>query len=214
MHCESLTTVTRITQAGLFSAVLTAFLIESYKNLQPQTDSQMLVVLQQIALQTSSYAIVNDMLNSTSQPMNVTVEPFRPADNDIRVNVLWFSSLVISLVTASFGILVKQWLREYLAVENHSPQGRLRVRHFRHPELVKWKVIEIAAVLPLLQQIALGLFLTELCYFTASVHKSVGRATLSLVLGWALCFFTATFLPLGAPSRQLYSRVSFGLCTI
>lgn len=180
--------------------MLTAFLIESYPNLMPQTNTQMLLALQQIVLQTSSYTLVNGALNSTSQPpLNVIPEPFRPTDVDIRINVLWFSSLVVSLVTASFGILVKQWLREYLAVANPSSQARLWVRHFRHPELVRWKVIEIAAVLPLLQQIALGLFFLGLCYFAASVHESVGHTTLPLVAGWAFCFFIVTIMPLFAP---------------
>lgn len=163
----------------------------------------MLLVLQQIAIQTASYNMLNGMLNSTAQPpMSITdiaSQSFQPTDNDIRVNVLWFSSLIFSLITASFGMLVKQWLREYIAVENPSPQARLRIRRFRYPELMKWNVFEIAAVLPVLQQIALSLFFIGLCYFTASVHESVGRTSLPLVAGWAFCFSTVTILPVFFP---------------
>jgi hypothetical protein len=124
---------------------------------------------------------------------------FQPSDNDIRVNVLWFASLVVSLVTASFGMLVKQWLREFLAVENPSPQACLRLRHHREPELRKWKVYEMAAALPILLQLALGLFFAGLCYFTASAHRSIVYTIVPLVIGWAFFFFGVTLLPLFFP---------------
>ncbi len=151
--------------------------------------------MQQISLQ---------LANPSNQPLNISISgavppTFEPSANDIRVNVLWFASLTFSLMTASFAILVKQWLREYLAVEYPSPQARLRIRHHRYPELLRWKVFEIAALLPLLQQLALALFFIGLCYFTASVHESVGHTTLPLVAGWAFCFTVATLLPVFLP---------------
>jgi hypothetical protein len=191
------------TKAGLFSAVLTAFVIESYKRLSPETSSQMYVLMQQMSTQLSSFDTPFGMINSTYQPLlsvpATGEQPFEPSANDIRVNVLWFASLVFSLITASFGILIKQWLREYLAVTNPSPQARLRIRHFRYPELHRWKILEIAAVLPLLQQLSLALFFIGLCYFTESVQQSIGRTTLPLVAGWAFCFATVTILPLFFP---------------
>jgi hypothetical protein len=190
-------------KAGLFSAVLTAFVIESYKRLSPDTSSQMYLVMQQMSSQLSSFNTPIGMINSTYQPLlpiPLTGEQvFQPSSTDIRVNVLWFASLVFSLMTASFGILIKQWLRKYLAVTNPSPQARLRIRHSRHPELQRWRVLEIAAVLPLLQQLSLALFFIGLCYFTESVHSSIGRTTLPLVAGWAFCFATVTILPLFFP---------------
>ncbi|KAI0738759.1 hypothetical protein BC629DRAFT_1300079, partial [Irpex lacteus] len=192
---------TLLTFAGLFSAALTAFLVESYSNLLPDPNAQTaaesaqsLVVMQQMYLHA---------YNSSSDPTIALAPavppPFQPSLNDIRVNVLWFASLIFSLMTASFAILVKQWLREYLAVENPSPHARLRIRHYREPGLRTWKVFEIAAVLPLLQQLALALFFIGLCYFTASVHESVGDTSLPLVAGWAFCFTTVTMLPLFFP---------------
>jgi hypothetical protein len=192
-------------QSGLFSAVLTAFVVESYQRLSPDTSYQMFLMMQQMSLQMSSFNTPIGIINSTYQPLfpipvaETTDQPFQPSSTDICVNVLWFASLIFSLMTASFGILVKQWLREYLAVTNPSPQARLRIRHFRYPELQRWKVIEIAAVLPLLQQLSLALFFLGLCYFTESVHSSIGRTTLPLVAGWAFCFVTVTILPLIFP---------------
>lgn len=68
--------------------------------------------------QTARYTMDTGMLNNT----NIMEAPAQPASsalpstNDIRVNVLWFASLMSSLISASFAILVKQWLREYLGV--------------------------------------------------------------------------------------------------
>ncbi|EKM54919.1 uncharacterized protein PHACADRAFT_60661, partial [Phanerochaete carnosa HHB-10118-sp] len=43
--------------AGLFSAVLTAFVIESYHNLQPDTSTETVTLLRQISLQLTSFTI-------------------------------------------------------------------------------------------------------------------------------------------------------------
>lgn len=186
-------------KAGLFSAILSAFLVATYPNLQEDPSDKMLQVMERIAAQTSSYSLQSGVLNSTLASTPFAYTPFKPSPNDIRVNVLWFASLIISLITASFGILVKQWLREYMAVENPSPQARLRLRHVRYPELKRWKVFEIAAALPLLLQVALGLFFVGLCYLTASVHPSIAHTTLPLVIGWAICFIAVTLMPMLFP---------------
>ncbi|KAI0689168.1 hypothetical protein BC835DRAFT_1283535, partial [Cytidiella melzeri] len=186
--------------AGLFSTVLSAFLIAAYPALQPDPMAAMNYNLERIAAQTASYTF-----NSTTGTLaaatilSSALPPFQAAVNDIRVNVLWFASLIVSLVTASLGMLVKQWLREFSAVDIPSPQARLRLRHYREPMLSKWRVYEIAATLPLLLQLSLGLFFTGLCYFTASVHSTLGHTTIPLVVGWALFFFSATSLPVFFP---------------
>ncbi|PSS38149.1 hypothetical protein PHLCEN_2v9 [Hermanssonia centrifuga] len=181
--------------AGLFSAVLTAFLVESYQTLSEDQGATMIQLLRQISSQTHSYAITAILLNSTAPPLPTDATPFEPPLFAIRVNVLWFASLIFSLITASFGMLVKQWLREFLSGDYTSPKARLRVRQFRFPGLLDWKVFEIAAVLPLLLQLALGLFLLGLCFFTWEVHPSIGLTSTPLVAGWALLFASCTIAP-------------------
>ncbi len=184
-------------QAGLFSAIMTAFLIESYQLLMPSDTTTMISLLQQISAQTQSYTVTPGFHNANLSVSAgcVVTDTFEPTQSAIRINVLWFASLIFSVVTASFGILVKQWLREYLAGEYTSPQARLRIRQFRYPGLEHWKVFEIAAVLPLLLQLALGLFLLGLCFFTWSVHPSVGRTSTPIVAGWAFLFIAVTVAP-------------------
>lgn len=155
----------------------------------------MLHALERIAVHTSGYAIYAGTINATSTPTTPSPAATGPSANDIRVNVLWFASLMISLIAASFAIVVKQWLREYLSVQSPAPQARLRVRHLRYPQLSVWKVFEIAAILPLLLQLSLGLFFVGMCYFTSAIHSSIGYTTLPLVIGWALCFLCSAALP-------------------
>jgi hypothetical protein len=187
----------------------------------------MFVMMQRMSLQMSSFNTPIGMVNSTYQPLlpvpvagiGIVTQPFQPSSIDIRVNVLWFASLIFSLITASFGILIKQWLREYLAVTNPSAQARLRIRHSRYPELQRWKVMEIAGVLPILQQLSLALYFFGLCYFTTSIHPSIGWTSLPLVAGWAFCFVAATTLPLFFPRcpyktallKQLLISIHFAL---
>ena len=145
--------------------MLTAFLIESYKNLSADPIQ---ALLQQIVGQTANYQFSGGHLNTTftiSQLQAVEVPT-----SAIHVNVCWFASLIISISTASYGILVKQWLREYLAIDRTALQERLRIRHFRAQGLQDWQLFEIAAALPMFLQIALMLFFVGLCFFTQSIH--------------------------------------------
>ncbi|KAI0804778.1 hypothetical protein BC629DRAFT_1208306 [Irpex lacteus] len=178
-----------LTFAGLYSGVLTAFVIVSFTQLSEDTAAESLRVLRIIANQTSG--------NSVSPPPTFTnPSPFQPSLAAKRVNILWFASLVISLSTASFSILVKQWLRSYMAFASSSPQGALRIRHFRRAGLEAWRVFGIASMLPFLLQISLALFFVGLCFFTADINPTIGNTTLPLVCAWAFLFIAVTLSPI------------------
>lgn len=174
--------------------MLTAFLIESYKNLSADESESL---LRRIAFQTANYSFSNGHLNTTFDSSQLPT--FQAAVSDIRVNVCWFASLVLSLSSASFGIAVKQWLREYLSMDCIDPLERLRIRHARFQGLRDWKLFQIAAFLPILLQIALALFFVGLCFFTAAVHRSIGITSLFLVSCWAFFFFMSVIAPLFSP---------------
>ncbi|KAJ3551483.1 hypothetical protein NM688_g4679 [Phlebia brevispora] len=185
--------------SGLFSAVLTAFVVESYQSLSPDPMTPVVALLGRIAAQTQSYTITAGTINSTYSPTSDIDHAFEPLLWAVRVNQLWFASLTITLITASFAMLVKQWLREYLSMEYTSPHERLRARQFRHPGLATWKVFEIAGLLPIFIQVALGLFLLGMCFFTYSVNVSVGKSSVVLVSGWVFLFTSATLAPIVSP---------------
>ncbi|KAI0072007.1 hypothetical protein K474DRAFT_1605938 [Panus rudis PR-1116 ss-1] len=137
---------TVLTFAGLFSASLTAFAVESFKQLQPDTHNATVFLLATIA---------RDLNNSSVDQSFLT--RFRPSpvsSPSKYINALWLSSLFLSLVTASLAMLAKQWLREFLDL-NDTPGKFLH----RHRGLTVYRVYEISAFLPLFLQLALFILL-------------------------------------------------------
>lgn len=173
----------------------------------------MIQLLTQIAVQTNGYTVSASHAKATLSGPGTTPPPFEPSPSAILVNRLWFASLVIALITTSFGILIKQWLREYRAVnpQHSNIRSRLRIRQFRWPGLIKWRVFEFAAFLPLLIQLALGLFLLGLCIFTWAINPSIGRTLTVLVTAWIFFLVAFTFAPMissECPYKiSLFSRV-------
>ncbi|KAI0319074.1 hypothetical protein OF83DRAFT_1041691, partial [Amylostereum chailletii] len=87
---------------GLFSATVAAFIVESYKLLEPDSGDATVVLLSQLV------AIVNG-----SQPLTSPSAPFSAPRSIIDVNILWFFSLIFSLTCALGATLVQQWTRNY-----------------------------------------------------------------------------------------------------
>ncbi|KAJ7696953.1 hypothetical protein B0H17DRAFT_928705, partial [Mycena rosella] len=92
--------------SGLFSASLTAFIIESYKTLQPDSGALTVTTLSLISRQLVATAAGTD-------PPLQTTEEFRPSSAAVLCNCLWFISLSLSLMCALLATLVEQWAREF-----------------------------------------------------------------------------------------------------
>ena len=183
----------------MYSAVLAAFSVFSTTFLLPDRGAETVELLRELVNQNADSGL-QSLKHARLTPPAVTDDPdFVAPTWAVRVNILWFASLVLSLATASFSILVKQWLTEYLAMEYTSPQERLRARQYRYPALKSWYIFEIAALLPLLLQLSLGLFFVGLCYFTAAFNPQLGFTTLPLVSGWVFFFATAILSALLSP---------------
>ena len=168
-------------QTGLFSAVLTAFNVESYKGLTQDSSDTSAAALLQISRQLSSLHSNSTALNTPDQAY--TSPEFSPSDATVLINMLWFSSLVLSLISASLGILVKRWLREYLTTGYTSPKERIRLRYYRYSQgLIKWRVFEIAALPQLLLHLSLILFFVGLSEFLRQLNPTVGWSITVLII--------------------------------
>nr|VWO99572.1 APH domain-containing protein [Ganoderma boninense] len=177
--------------AGLFSAVLTAFNIESYKLLQEDPTETSAALLAQISAQLASNS--GNARSALSQ--STSSSPFRADNRSIRINILWFSSLVLSLVSASIGILTKQWMREYMSNTASSHRENARIRQLRHEGFVRWNVPLTIALLPILLQIAMALFFAGLLDLLWSLHAAVAWVVTVLVtISLSFLVFT-TVLP-------------------
>ena len=113
-----------------------------------------------------------------------------------RINMFWSCSLIMSLLTASFGIFIKQWVHAYMSLENRSPIIQLRIRFFRDDGLATFKVWEIAAILPILLQIAFFLFLIGFAEFILQTNPTVGWIAIAMMIVWLAAIVLTTIIPL------------------
>ncbi|KAJ3485505.1 hypothetical protein NLI96_g4908 [Meripilus lineatus] len=171
-HFENIDTL--LVFAGLYSAILTAFLVEAYKLLQPDSSDDSRQILLEISRQLASFTVTSGLVNATYIPSSLPTNSFTPKRTSVWLNGLWFVALILSLTTASLGLLVKQWLRECDDNPAITPEEHRRIRLFRIRGLRKYKVHEMAAFLPLLLQISLILFFSGLVLFTQTVHATIG----------------------------------------
>ena len=184
-------------KAGLFSAVLTAFNVQSYPLLQPAPTDPTVTILQQISAQLNSFTINQSFINST-QPASSLVQlqvSFRAPLSAIWINALWFASLVFSLASASIALIVKQWLHEVSSGLSGTSRETARLRQHRLNSLIKWKVGTIVLVPSVFLQIALVLFLSGLLVLLWTIHETVAIVATVLVGALFLFFTVVTALP-------------------
>ncbi|KAJ3479219.1 hypothetical protein NLI96_g9214 [Meripilus lineatus] len=186
--------------SGLFSAVIITLVIEAGRLLQRDQAEATTMILLQISQQLSSFSVSGTplLLNSTSIPASLPL--FVPNSTCIWVNALWYAALALSLITASLGMLVKQWFREYLTGVFVAPRERCRVRYFRRAGLLRYKVPEIAGFLPLLLQLALILFFGGLVIYIRILLPSICWHIIALIAIWFLFFVITTLIPIFSPS--------------
>ncbi|EKM51715.1 uncharacterized protein PHACADRAFT_57377, partial [Phanerochaete carnosa HHB-10118-sp] len=148
--------------AGLFSAVLTAFVVETYTMLQEdtgQTTNQLLIT---ISSQLAEGLPANPMPSPTASDSSST--SFVPSTAARWINILFFLSLVFSLAAALFGILAKQWLREYMKWNSTLgiPRENVLIRQLRYEAFEDWHISATISSIPALLELAMIMFLVGL----------------------------------------------------
>ena len=198
----------------MFSAILTAFNVQSYQLLTPSpSPDPVILALERISAQLGSFAVTPPSINST-QPAFIYHDstPSSAPRYAIWLNTLWFSSLIFSLSSASIGIMVKQWLNEYKSGLSGKSRQISRLRQLRLNSLHRWRVKEIVAILPVLLQIASALFFAGLLVLLWHLNDTVAFVS-TILVGFLVMFSLCTIvLPsiatdcsyLSPPSRALY----------
>ncbi|KAK7686378.1 hypothetical protein QCA50_010602 [Cerrena zonata] len=187
--------------ATIFSAIVAAFTIESYKDMKTDSSIASATLIAQLVLHFNG----TDGLEHTG----FSFSPLPPAmtSRDVLVNSFWFLSLACSIITASIGIFTKEWLNNYLHMTCSSAEEWVRVRQVRHASLLRWKVFDLVAFLPLLLQLALLLFLIGLVVFLSSINTTVEW----LVATSVVIYITSLVFTLVAPmvSASCPYQISF-----
>ena len=209
--CVPAAGLTRCEQAGLYSAIVTAFIIESYQWLSQGPEDTAVMLLAEISAKLNGNAQARGLEESLILATGTV--PFSAPLSAIVINSLWFVSLVAALSSAFIGILVKQWLREYMRPISIAPIDALSLRQLHYQALKDWGVVEIISFLPLLLQYSLALFLVGLLYFLWTLHNVVA-AILTAVVAVVFVFYAATTVlpafrsscPYKSPQSWLFLR--------
>ncbi|KAF4615430.1 hypothetical protein D9613_003540 [Agrocybe pediades] len=152
--------------AGLFSAVVTTFVVESYKSLQPDPEVEMVALLLRIA----------DRLDNASSPA-LASGPFVQDPAAVRINSFWL------------------WLRAHQAYSDLTSKQMFAVYRMRSEGMEKWHVREVFTALPLLLQAALVLFLAGMVDFVLVLGKRVYIPVIMVIAFTLLFLLITTVLP-------------------
>ncbi|KAJ7435327.1 hypothetical protein FB451DRAFT_1004833, partial [Mycena latifolia] len=177
--------------AGLFSGSLTAFLIESYKTLNPNASDATVKLLAQISLQLAASA------NGSTLHLPESA-PFTPPAASLVCNALWFISLGLSLTCALIATLLEQWARDFLhkADMRSAPVIRARVYSYLYYGLKRFNMHTVVEIIPLLLHASLLFFFAGLVAFLIPVNVAMTAITGVLLFIVASVYAILTLLPL------------------
>jgi len=187
-------------KAGLFSAVLTAFIIDRTQSIQltPAAQSafyqqQSVALLNQISQQLSSLGAQIPVPSNPSLP-DFTLSP---SASDVRVNIIWIVSLVSSLTAALLATLIRQWARDHMRIfQRYShPLEVARIRQYLYEGTRHGYMRALAEAVPGLVHISLFLFLAGLADFLLNTYTTVGRSTLFAIVLCATLYIIITVAP-------------------
>ncbi|KAJ1300323.1 hypothetical protein OPQ81_005144 [Rhizoctonia solani] len=178
--------------ATLFSAIVTAFVIESTNLLEQdlsEVSTQLLLTLAQ-----SQQRIEAGVPNPTS--LSVNIPGFTPSATARLINVLWFDALMISLGAAVVAILAKEWLVAFTMYRTRHPHEYALQRQARFAALYTWNMLPIIDLLPTFLNLALFVFSLGLIIRLWLLDHVV--AAFITVIGAAVCGAYLFFIISGA----------------
>ncbi|PVF96427.1 hypothetical protein CPB86DRAFT_762266 [Serendipita vermifera] len=184
---------------ALYSAVLTAFIIESMKLLEEDpaetTRDILLIVSRQLA-------------NSSFPPFEPTA--YETPQYAIVVNGLFFTSLSCALIAALLAVLALQWVANYdMGLNTSSPEKRALQRHIRFRGIEKWKMSGLIASLPLLIFVALFLFFIGIADWLWHMNRAISGIVIGGIgIGYLLYTITnlISIVKIDAPFRTPISK--------
>ncbi|KAK7019574.1 hypothetical protein R3P38DRAFT_3359135 [Favolaschia claudopus] len=180
--------------AGLFSAVLTAFLIESYKTLNPDPEDLTVLLLTRI----SEQIVASAHGNASHIPPPLELNDNGPTRTALACNALWFLSLGLSLSCALIATLLEQWAREFLhRTDIHSaPVIRARVFSFLYYGLRRFNMHAVVDIIPFLLHLSLLLFFSGLIAFLVPVNTGIALIAAVMLFVVAATYSVLTVFPL------------------
>ncbi|CEL61549.1 hypothetical protein RSOLAG1IB_10112 [Rhizoctonia solani AG-1 IB] len=178
--------------AALFSAILTAFLIESSSRLREDSGDQVAKTLFIISRTLSSLANGTQPEQITSNPDNQDTA-FAPSHAAVLVSTLWYLSLSLSVATSFLAMLGKNWCHSFMSGRAGHACIQARRRQQKWTMIERWKMRELLAMLPSLIHLALLLFSIGLCIYVWELNRTVALPVMC-VTGIAVGFYICSSL--------------------
>lgn len=184
-------------QVGLFSAVVSAFLMASYQLLQEDPADVSARVLVVISQQLGNISVQSGSLGVASSPTS-TVSPFKPSKTALAINILWFSCLITSIGISMHILAQRSHLRGTayqlrLAGISPPPPNKKHSHTFRL--LRQTAAFETSNNLPLLLVYSIFCFFVGLALFVIRLNWVVAIIAILLAevprwLGTSIIFLT------------------------
>ncbi|KAF8268146.1 hypothetical protein EI94DRAFT_1661413 [Lactarius quietus] len=174
---------------GLFSSIIATFISISLPQLSPDPNAQTVALLTQL---------VNISAGAAGVPSPVqNIPPFKAPASIVRVNVMWFLSLILSLSCALLATLMQQWARRYLDYAQHggAPRKQARIRAYLFEGVEKYRMSHAVEAMPLLLHTSVFLFFAGLIEFLFTIDNAVAHYTLGCVGLFASIYAILTLLP-------------------
>ncbi|CUA72923.1 Alpha,alpha-trehalose-phosphate synthase [UDP-forming] 2 [Rhizoctonia solani] len=190
--------------AGIFTAICTAFVIESAKSLKEdpaETAARRLDQITQILL--VAHANDSSPLNATEIGAPISPDPFLPRTVDVCINALWFFSLILSAAVALLAMLAKEWCYLFMSGRTGDPWSQTTMRQRRWKGIETWKMEEFIMFLPSFIHLAVLSFAVGLCIYLGDLNWRVAILAVVVTVGSLLVYAASTFLPLLKQRDQL-----------
>ncbi|KAG8871775.1 hypothetical protein FRB97_008322 [Tulasnella sp. 331] len=167
--------------AGLFSAVNTAFIVVALTALSANPADETNHLLRLLVMNVSNYTLTENDLNP----------PFAPTTSAVRQNCTFFASLCCSLLAAAGAVLAKQWLQFYMRTEKKGSidhQAMKRTEKFAGVE--DWGLGLVVETLATLLLVSLSLFFIALVDYLWVVDKTVALVVLVFAASGTVLYIT------------------------
>jgi len=136
--------------------------------------------------------------------------PFSPPGYAIWVNLLWISSLAISITSALLATLIQQWTRRYVRVTQ--PLGcahkRARIRSHIFNGADNLQFLLATDAVPTLLHLSVFLFFAGLLILLRHISHTVFNAVVVWVALCVVVYAYITFLPIFQPDNPHYAPLS------
>ncbi|KAH9953415.1 hypothetical protein BC827DRAFT_1146185, partial [Russula dissimulans] len=180
-----------LTYTGVFSVIVAAFLVDSYKYLNRDPAEVSATLLEQVTAQLAA-------ISNGERVAAPTLDAFKVPRYAIHVNILWFLSLCLALAAGLGTTLVQQWLRRYTRLTQRamSPMRRVRIRTFLFDGMQAFHISWFIENISLMLHAAIFLFFVGLVEFLFALNDEVARVVLVVLSIFVALYVILTATPL------------------